>query len=266
LYETLGHGHNDVAMLFWILLAVWWLARDRYVLAILALVVGALFKFVPLLLLPAAGLVSLQRLPGRAARLRFLALTAGAVVILVVGVYAPFWQGVEMLQLEHRRELFTTSLPAVASALLQIPLGEEQAAAAVSLAAAAVTGLFALAQGLWASRSPSWQTFAQAAFATLLFYLLFACLWFQQWYAIWLLGLVPLLPERRLAWLGIGVGYAVLSKPLIFEPIWLWPHPSPDRGWLELRLGPSVLAVPWLLTLIALGMNRWVRHPWRRPP
>jgi hypothetical protein len=264
LYETLGHGHNDVAMLFWILLAAWWLARERYTLSALALVAGALFKFVPLLLLPAVGLISLRRLPGRAARLRFLVLTAGAAVILVVVVYAPFWHGVGTLQIEHRRGLFTTSLPAVAYALLHDPLGAERAARGVSLAAAAITGISALVLGLRASRSPSWQSFVQAAFAITLFYLLFSCLWFQQWYAIWPLGLVPLLPGRRLAWLGIGFGFAVLSKPLIFEPIWLWPNPLPDRSWLELRLGPSVLAVPWLLALIGLWMGCWSRFCPRR--
>ena len=59
LYETLGQGHNDVAMLFWVLACAWCLARRRYTLAVLALVAGALFKFVPLLLLPAAGLIAL---------------------------------------------------------------------------------------------------------------------------------------------------------------------------------------------------------------
>jgi hypothetical protein len=257
LYETLGQGHNDVAMLFWILAAVWWLARGRHTLSVLALVVGALFKFVPLLLLPVAGLVCLRSLPGRRARLRFLVTTTCATMVVVVLAYAPFWRGPETLGIEHRREMFTSSLPAAAYALLQTPLGEEQAASNVSLAAAIITALFVLWQGIRASRVPSWQAFTRAAFYISIFYLLFTCLWFQQWYMVWPLGLVPLLPTG-LAWWGISVGFAVLLKPLIFEPIWLWTHPSPDRSWLELRLGPSVLALPWLLTLAAL------RAGWRR--
>ncbi|MGD8627423.1 MAG: hypothetical protein PVJ34_23015 [Anaerolineae bacterium] len=255
LYETLGQGHNDVAMLFWILAAVWWLARGRHTLSALALVAGALFKFVPLLLLPAAGLISLRMLPDRRARLRFVATTACAAAVMVVLAYAPFWQGLETLGVEHRRELFTSSLPAAAYALLQTPLGKEQAASHVSLAAASITALFALWQAVRAGRTPSWQAFARAAFNISIFYLLLTCLWFQQWYMVWPLGLVPLLPTG-LAWWGISVGFAVLAKPLIFEPVWLWTHPSPDRSWLEVRLGPSVLAVPWLLTLVALWAGR----------
>ena len=264
LYETLGQGHNDVVMLLCILGCVACLAWGRHTLAVLALVAGALFKFVPLLLLPAAGLVSLRALPGTRARLRFVALTACAAALLVLLAYAPFWRGPETLGIERRRELFTSSLPAVAYALLDGPLGEARAASTVSLAAAGITVLFALWQGVRASRDPSWQSFVQAAFAILMFYLLFTCLWFQQWYAVWPLGLVPLLPAGHMAWLGVTFGFAVLSKPLVFEPLWLWTHPRPDRSWLELRLGPAVLALPWVLTLVALWLGWRARSPRRR--
>jgi hypothetical protein len=211
------------------------------------------------MLLPAAGLVSLRGLPGTKARLRFAAVTACAAVILVLLAYAPFWSGAETLGIERRRELFTTSLPAVIHVLLEGPLGEERATSIVSLAAAITTALFALWQGVRASRDPSWQSFVQAAFAVLMFYLLFTCLWFQQWYSVWPLGLVPLLPTGHLVWLGVSYGFAVLSKPLVFEPLLLWPHPSPDRSWLEPRLGPAVLALPYLLTLAAVWTTRRTR-------
>jgi len=76
LYETFGNGHNDMAMLVWVLAAVALLARRHYVLAVLGLVAGALVKFIPLLLLPAAALIALRDLPGVWARLRFALLIA----------------------------------------------------------------------------------------------------------------------------------------------------------------------------------------------
>ena len=54
LYETIGQGHNDVAMLFWMLLAVWLLLKKRYTLTIVALSIGMLFKYIPVLFIPAA--------------------------------------------------------------------------------------------------------------------------------------------------------------------------------------------------------------------
>jgi hypothetical protein len=259
LYETLGQGHNDVVMLFCILGCVRCLACGRHTLAVLALLAGALLKFVPLMLMPAAVLISLRGLPGTKPRLRFAAVTACAAVLLIVLAYAPFWNGAETLGIERRRELFTTSLPAVTYVVLEGPLGEERAASMVSLAAAIITAAYALWQGVRASREPSWQSFVQAAFAILMFYLLFTCLWFQQWYSVWPLGLVPLLPTGHLVWLGVSYGFAVLSKPLVFEPVWLWPHPSPDRSWLEPRLGPAVLALPLLLALAAVWAGQRTR-------
>jgi hypothetical protein len=253
-------------MVFFILACTGFLAWRRCTLALLALVAGALVKFVPLLLLPAAGLIALRSLPGRRAgpgrraRLRFVVLTAGAAVVLVLLAYAPFWRGSATLAIERRRALFTTSLPAAAQVLLEGPLGRDRAGSAVSLAAAGITACFALWQAVRASRNPSWQSFAQAAFLILTFYLLFACLWFQQWYAIWLLALAPLLPAH-LAWLGVSIGFALLAKPLILEPLWMWPRPSHGRIWLQLRLGPAVLALPWLLAAVALWWGRRSRSP-----
>lgn len=260
LYETLGQGHNDAAMLFWILLAVWCLARKRYTLAVLALVVGALFKFIPLLLMPAVGLIALRALPDARARLRFALVTASLSILLMVLAYALVWHGPDTLGIQRRQVLFASSLPAVAYALLAQPLGKGAAASAVSLAAALLTALFALWQAIQASRALSWPSFVQAAFSILVFYLLCTCLWFQQWYLIWLVGLAPLLPQWRLAWLGAGLSLAVLVKPLIFEPLWLWPRPFPGRLWLELRLGPAVLGLPWLLALFTI-CKRWWRLP-----
>lgn len=265
LYETLGHGHNDIAMLFWILACVWWMARGRYTLAALALVTGALFKFVPLLLLPPAGLIALRALPGAKARLRFVTVTTCATVFLVILAYAPFWHGPQTLRIEQRFGLFTSSLPAVAFALLEAPLGEDRAALVVSLAAAVIAVLCAMWQGIRASRTPSWQAFAQAAFAVLMCYLLVSCSWFQQWYVLWPMGLVALLPPGRLVLLGVSFGFAVLSKPFIFEPLWLWAQPSLDRSWLELRLGPAVLAIPWLLTVVVLWAGWRTRSSGHRP-
>jgi hypothetical protein len=252
LYETLGHGHNDMAMVFWILVAVWTLLRHRYTLTVLILVTGALFKFMPLLMLPAAGLVAVRDLPDVRARLRFLLVTGAAAVALVVLAYAPFWHGIKTLDVERRRELFTTSLPAVAYASLEPRLGEERTASLISQVAAGLTGLFALYQGWRAWHDRTWLGFTRAAFNILMFYLLLTCLWFQSWYAVWPLGLAALLPPGHAARLGALFGYATLSKPLIFGPLWLWPRPLPPKIWRELRLGPAVLALPWLYTLFVL--------------
>lgn len=276
LVETLGNGHNDIAMIFWVLAAAWALVGGRYTLAVLALVIGALVKFVPVLMLPAALLIALREIGERgsedrgrtseggiirlrvmhyAARsvplLRFLLITGVASAALIVLFYAPFWRGVETLSIDRRQALFTTSLPAAAWATLLPALGKELAGQRVSSVAAALTALFALWQGAQAWRDRSWLSFTRASFHIIMFYLLITCLWFQSWYAIWPLGLAALLPPGHAARLAALFGYVALAKPLAFEPLWLWQRPLPPKAWRELRLGPALMALPILYALLA---------------
>lgn len=260
LVETIGHGHNDLAMMAWVLAATWALTNRRFTLAILALVIGGLVKYLPVLMVPAAGLIALRALPDHRIRLRFVAMTGFAALVLVAAAYVPFWVGPETLSIERRQELFTSSLPAVAWAILQKPWGAEVAGARVSLAAAGLTAVFAVWQALRTARDASWLSFPRAAFAIVVFYLLLTCLWFQNWYALWALALAALFPvgyETRLAML---LGYAGLAKPLIFEPLWLWQRPLPPKAWREMRLGPAVLALPWVYALYAWMKTRQSDH------
>jgi alpha-1,6-mannosyltransferase len=261
LYETLGHGHNDIAMVFWILLSVWLLLSERYTLAILALLVGALIKYIPLLMLPAAGLIALRNLPDWRARLRFVTITALLAIGLVLLAYSLFWRDLYVLSIGRRSQLFTTSIPALLHYNWLAPwLGKELSGVWISGVAAGLTALFALWQGVQAWRDQSWISFPQAAFNILMFYLLVTCLWFQSWYALWPLGLAALLPPGHAARLAALFGYAVLSKQFIFEPMWLWIKPFPAQDWRELRLGPAVLAVPWIYSLIAIWDSRRKRR------
>jgi hypothetical protein len=255
LYETLGNGHNDIVLVFCILAATWALCRGRYTLAILALVFGVLFKFIPALLLPAAGLIALRHLPNLRARLQFLAVTTFAGLALIALAYGPFWYGLEILDLGQRSRMFTASLPAFVYTWLRPTLGQEQAALIVSRAALSLTLLFTLWQSWRAWRNPSWLGFSQAALNILLFYLLVTCAWFQQWYTIWPLGLAALLPPGPTIYLALILGgYTLLSKHVIFGPLIYRLHPLPG-AWREIWFGPTVLGVPWLYAFFLMIEN-----------
>ena len=191
-----------------------------------------------------------------APRLRFLLITGAASVALIVLFYAPFWQGVEILNIKGRQALFTASLPAAAWAALLPSLGKELAGQRVSTIAVALTALFALWQGMQAWRDRSWLSFTRASFHIIMFYLLITCLWFQSWYAVWPLGLAALLPPGHAARLAALFGYVALAKPLAFEPLWLWQRPLPPKAWRELRLGPALMALPLLYALLAWMSER----------
>ncbi|MEW5956842.1 MAG: hypothetical protein AB1801_03890 [Chloroflexota bacterium] len=254
LYETMGNGHNDIVMAVWLLAAAWAILSRRYTLAILALLAGALIKFIPLLLLPVAGLIALRQLSGHRARVKFLAVTILSGLLLVALAYSPFWYGVAALSIDRRVNLFTCSLPAVVNAWLYLTWGVADAGRIIGWAAAGLTGLFALGQSWRTRRDHSWLNFTQAGFNILMFYLLLTCLWFQQWYTIWPLTLAALLPPGHASRLAVLFSFTAMSKHLIADPLLFWTQPRPPRPWRELRFGPAVMIIPWLYALLALWL------------
>lgn len=246
LYETLGNGHNDITMLFWLLLAVWAMGRQRHSLAVLALTAGALVKFIPLLLLPGAVLISLMRKPAWSERLRWLVLNLLAVLALVCLAYAPFWQGLETLSIARRARLFSASLPAALYHILEPSLGADHAATLVSGTAAVLLLCFCLWRA-WSSRQDhSWLNFPRLAFDILMFYLLLTCLWFQQWYALWLIALAAILSPGHRARLGALFSLLVLNKQFVLGPYLLRQRPPIPQPWLEILFAAGLLLVPWL--------------------
>ncbi len=89
LFMTAGVGHNDSVMVLLMALSVYCLVRRWYVASTLAAVLGALVKFIPILILPIIALVALREL-NASGRLRYLALSGVASVALVILTFAPY--------------------------------------------------------------------------------------------------------------------------------------------------------------------------------
>ncbi len=264
LVETLGDGHNDAAMVFFILAAVLALARKRYVWAVLAIVAGGLVKFIPVLLLPAVMWIALRDLPGRRPRARFLLLAGAGGLLLVAALYAPFWKGFSTLGINRHTSMFTSSLPSMIYYTVLPQLGAQTAGKVVSLSAAGLTAVFALwmAFRYGKQRGPDaeapWLRFTRASIGILLFYLLVTCPWFQHWYAVWPVGLAVLLPDRALMGLILGISFLVLAKPMILAPPLLWTRPLPPVSWRELRLSSGLMVLPWLGSAALLLRRKWI--------
>lgn len=257
LYETFGNGHNDIVMVFWILLAIWLLSHRHYSMAILALIAGGLIKYIPLFLVPVAGLLALRDLESRRARLGFVTITGISAAALVAASYYPFWEGLKTLTVFKHQNLVTTSLPAVLTVWLGPFWGFARTDAILNRAIILATGALVIWRSLsaWADRSRF--SFARNAFWILLGYLLFTCPWFQEWYTVWPIAIAALVPSAPMLLLALALNLGGLTKHFVFGPLWLWVIPAPDQEWAELRLGPAVMALPWLaLILYWLAIRR----------
>jgi hypothetical protein len=256
LHEVIGNGHNDITMIFWVLLSVWWLLNRRHAMVILALVAGALFKYVPMLMLPAAGLIALRDLVTPADRRRFLITAIVGASALIGLAYMPFWYGVATLNLDLRAILFSASLPAAVRIGLQPSLSAEAATQVVNWLAGALTVSFVLWQAIRARQDRSALSFARFSLYVLLFGLMFTTPWFQHWYAIWLLPLAALLPPDRSVRLTGIFSIAAWAKFFIITPVLLWVLHVPSTDSLQLWYGPLIMALPWAYAGYALWRSR----------
>jgi len=257
LYEIWGNGHNDSAMIFWVLLAALLVHQKRYTFAVLSLVLGALVKYIPIVLIPVVMMIGYRGLENIKARIRFILKTSLASLLTVVIAYYPFWNGLASISIDRRIGMFTTSIPAVIIRVLQPTYGWSDAEHIVSYSALGLLTIFVLIQTFRKQTHEPSKVFLQAVFNILAFYLMVTCLWFQQWYGVWLVSLAPLLTERARR-LALLFGFWVLSKQLIFGPLIVptMAHKSGTAIWLEPILAFTVLGLPWLYALLTIRASR----------
>jgi alpha-1,6-mannosyltransferase len=221
--ELIGNGHNDALLIVCILAAIWLHLRGAWPLAIVALVLGGLVKLPGFFLLPAYGVLLLRTSGSPAEAARRTGVGLGLAALLVGATYLPYLD------------------PALGHAALANPLAGFFNASptdalrwAFSDLALALRGTLApptltLRDALEIPRWPLWygalvlwgalaavfsyrvRDFAGLlrAWGLVLFsYLLIAALWFQPWYAAWLLPFIVLAPPGRLrrAMLLLAVG------------------------------------------------------------
>lgn len=97
---VLGQSKTDTVMMTFMLLAVWFLISDRRRWAIVSMGLSALIKFITLPLIAVYWLRDL-----RLKRWRELAVNAGILCLLVVALYAPYWDGPQLIT-SHMKVIF----------------------------------------------------------------------------------------------------------------------------------------------------------------
>ena len=177
--------------------------------------------------------------------------------------YQPFWVGWKTIDLNSRMYMYTTSLPAIFHTWYRDRIDLVVLSKTISWIAG---GLTVIATSIFAwrtARDRSWLGYPKAALGVLLFYLLLTCLWFQQWYMVWIVGLAAILPLSGLSLLVFMSSFTVMTKVLVSAPILLWARPQPLAQIRELWLSLEVMALPWLVSFFLL-VRQVVSHRFER--
>jgi hypothetical protein len=210
LWETAGAGHNGIWAMAAVLLAYLALRHRRAGFAVLPLLTaGVLFKFVPAIFLPLAGLWLIRAAGRRRAAWAGLALGGALSVVLAAAAMAPLWPREGTLGIFQEAGLTARSLGAFAIGQLYPRLGRDLAGAVVR--GALYAGFGAIYLGLM------WRTLRgriaplPGGFYALLAFLILPTLWFEPWYAIGPLMLAALSGERRLMFAALLFSFSAMA-------------------------------------------------------
>jgi hypothetical protein len=241
LFEVLGKVHNDVLPAVAMLAAVWLMCRPGVrALSLSAGVAGGLIKITALAVAPAI-VVCLWRRTGRLGALLACALAA----LLILALYAPFWQGPQVMSsiwLQTSRVLWSpTSLLILASNWL--PGGPYPSAVRVLFGLVWLTGCAALvfrrrlAQPVDLAATSGWALVLSVFLMTSAVY---------GHYLVPAVALAAVADDERLRrlvfWLSVGgqAAYGVDLLGLTLGPAWLGSDPYRVVGTLVL-IGPALL-------------------------
>lgn len=295
IWEFAAIGHNDGFLILALLLALYAAQHQRFGLAVLALVGGALFKFLPVIFIPLvilawmrgeengawlrrgqivvlAGLLCL--IPTALLYTAYWDLPADFARLGVADKLTAIWQGrMTTLRNVAVREGFLNASPlAVLSYQLQSnvsltqintiarALGLPSANSGDIRAGVSTLGSLLLALGiLW----QSWQVWyhrrpLQAAFfGLMLWYVVGSSQWFQPWYVLWVLGLFALQPTRAsFAWL---TAWALMAQASYLLQYIVLPNLKLSGQTLQAQIYYLLLIYP-LPLLIWLLVRYWPSH------
>jgi hypothetical protein len=242
--EFAGNGHNDVMMLFFVLLAVYAYVQQKRYLGLVFLTLSVLTKFITIVLVPMYVFLLLRKEPDNRARGLVLAKSGLVVGVLFFGFWLPFWAGfstIFALKGQPALSEYVNSLPQVGFWLIRsalqvvLPMTDLQA---YSMGDTIVRdGAMVIFFAYWLKVLFETKSFPQMLgnwFKVLVFYLVFVGTWFWPWYVTWLVVLAALGDRPRTMKLTILFSFSVL---LAYA---LWPLP------------PSPLAVKYPLSGLAI--------------
>ena len=249
LLETHAMAHNDLYMVFFVLLALWFWGQKHYVWAVVCLVLGGLVKYVPLILLPPTLALMWPRLGWRA---WLRAVLAGTLVsaVLVAITLLPLWPGRVGLGVIGQMERIHNSVVAWVILLLG-KFAPQNLAFDIGLWLTRVSFIVAYVIILLSSLRRD-VPLAHVYHRLLYAWLCLGAAGFGYWYIAWLIALIPLLQLYNVRLCTVTFALCGLVSVVIYT---FSRELSPQQ--VHLRAVPFVFGLPLLVTCIYDRWRRW---------
>ncbi|MFC1997487.1 glycosyltransferase family 39 protein [Chloroflexota bacterium] len=271
LFESVQNAHNDIIMVFFLLVAVWaymqWVEQPKTwmgLIFIAAFTLSILVKFVTLIVLPFFLLGMALRQPNWARRILVVLLFGLTILLLSVLVMAPYWPGLENWAVLRAGRGAGRSV----TALLVLALISQAGSTgqAFNITNGLIYLLFGVIYvwGLWHVACQGKRCFhravttleasrdlpIRAAFYIFFWYALFVATVFHAWYLLWFMPLAAIMIcDRRIASGAFVFSLMALLIIPYYETIRVWIPYLNQNHILGHVIGVPLLLVPVLFSL-----------------
>lgn len=259
LFEGPGNGHNGIIMMFFVLLAIYFVVRRRWEWVLPALVASVLVKYISAILILPFLIFCWRAYPTLPEKIRYFARTSGISLVLAGIVFAPFLSLPTGL-LDEANWYSLLAIPTFAFHVLDYWFEERDLKTWVVLASG---GLYLLLYFYSLKRIPTeqkprrlvllctWLTVA---------YLAIACVYFQPWFIKWLVAL------------GIWANHALVRRVILTFTVsglasyavsfyWVWNWTVWDKATASFVFIAVIFGPPLLVGAVSL---LWRQLPsWR---
>lgn len=195
LFQVVNEGHNDVVMIFFLLLAIFFLLKNYRNIVLPTLILSVLIKYVTLLLLPLFFIFLIKKnSEGIKQKMSFFLIQLIIIASMVIVLFFPFWKGFITL-----KGLYFQSVSASLYHLSLFPFLFSlfnKEAALIRFFSYLFFGLVYFII-IFVKKTDDEKKLIKYTFWILTFYLLIASLWFQVWYLIWLIPLGIIINDTK---------------------------------------------------------------------
>jgi len=205
--EFAGEGHNDAAVIFFMLLSLYLVLRRKVGESVVAMVFGALVKIVGFMLLPMQLVYAWRTARDRRRLLETLAIAFGAAAVLTVVVYAPVWIGVATFDGLRAHARPNVMSPSTASVLYMILSRSGSEGVAARLVALLVGGGFIAYVAVLSATIRDAATLVRACGALTIGYFVLAP-GYWPWYAATPVTILTLAPGEEAVWSIFALSFA----------------------------------------------------------
>ncbi|MBE3560557.1 MAG: hypothetical protein IMW89_15260 [Ktedonobacteraceae bacterium] len=250
-FEYSANGHNDVAAMLFVLLAILALTKKRHTLAFGLVIASALVKYATLPLLPLFFLYGVVHQPVHLQRLRYAAQAFGVALLLIVAFYGPFWAGPHTFDTSLDQErYFISSFSTLVYDMSSGQITAEQAKlfGRVLFGLCYLYALYLTTKGLGG--------LLRAGFVTLFYFLAFATGKFEVWYAIWPALFAVLIPRINESLATMLFLYGATLSAAVYAYLWVWGGGTGPMWDMANSLAYLITFAPALILLVGLALRR----------